>query len=151
MTTVVKIGQSDLFIVSVQSLVTLHTEQTGVAVMPGFSSRSVRFESRHGGRPDSGISWFFLGPQRKCRGGTLIRPWRLPSKSFQIHRSSVILAFDAKQSSYWRRPKINTQRSKITVYLHVMSGSLVDRLLYQTTRHHIPEHRKDFQPWEHES
>jgi hypothetical protein len=34
MTTVVKIDKSDLFVVSIQSLVKLHTEQVSFAVMP---------------------------------------------------------------------------------------------------------------------
>jgi hypothetical protein len=40
------------------------------------------------------ISWFSSGPPGKCRDGTSIGPRPLPSKSFPVHHSSIILPFD---------------------------------------------------------
>jgi hypothetical protein len=39
------------------------------------------------GYPDSGFLWFSPAPLGRCRDGTSIRPYRLPSTSFPIHLS----------------------------------------------------------------
>jgi hypothetical protein len=56
-------------------------------------------------------------PPSKCQNGTSIRPWPLPSKSFAIHHSYIILSSDNTQSVinedslwYWKHFKINHKK-----------------------------------------
>jgi hypothetical protein len=53
-----------------------------------------------------------------------IRPRPLPSKSFPIHRSSVILPFDCIQFTHWQQSKI-TQNRTICLHVHLPFASYV--------------------------
>jgi hypothetical protein len=45
--------------------------------------------------PNAGSTWFSPAPEGKFRDNTSIRPGQLPSKSLQIHHSSITLPFDS--------------------------------------------------------
>jgi hypothetical protein len=67
------------------------------------------------GYPDRSYPWYFSVSPHKYLGFTSITPRLLPSKSFPIHHSSVILQFDAMLFSYWKRSKIT---HKIKTVIH---------------------------------
>lgn len=54
-----------------------------------------RFESRTGYRTSwLNCVWFFRTPSCKCRDSACIRPRPLPSKTFPVHQSSIIILLD---------------------------------------------------------
>jgi hypothetical protein len=76
---------------------------------PDSYSGGTQFESQRG-------HWLPSGPQ----GRFPIRPWPLPSESFLIHYSTVILSFDIIYFRYWEHHKISTNRTQwsiMSIYL----------------------------------
>jgi hypothetical protein len=62
------------------------------------------------------FSWFPPIPPAKFWGSTSIKLIALPSKSFPVHNSSVIIPFDTVLSNYWQRFKIiHAQSSRDSV------------------------------------
>jgi hypothetical protein len=78
--------------IEISTLVGLHTElNVAVSYLRG---------PTFGTEPRDWLSWFFSHPQGKCRDNTTylkIRPRSLPSTSFQIHYSPIIISFHAVQ------------------------------------------------------
>jgi hypothetical protein len=81
-------------------LKTIHQLQRAlqqVGTLSGNRSRQKKRGSNLGrniGYPDGGISWFSADPPGKCWDSTSIRPRPLPSKSFAIHYSLMIVPFE---------------------------------------------------------
>lgn len=70
--------------------------------------------------------WFSSASLRKFRNSTTIRPRQLPSKSFLIHYSPVIVRFDAIYNlRYWRRHKICIRYTHIPRILIQNHNSMV--------------------------
>jgi hypothetical protein len=64
---------------------------------------------------------FYSVPPRKCRDNTSMMPQPLPSKSFPIHHSPIILLFDAIRSSCWhRRSRNHTEKLQISSHCLIL-------------------------------